>query len=498
VLLSMWDVYHALGHKTSDVVAMIQTGQPTIKKARLLASSYLNSETVYVGRASDFLEAHDDDSLIVHRKDMILVRGVAFEYVFDELCVILDTYNTWEQSIGELVTHEDGLQKMLDASADILKAPAFVYAPDGRAFAIAREYSPDIHWHWAEILEEGGISSERLRYLRDSINLPDVWKDAFPQVRKSKMGGHEYLHCSLFPNGYMAGHLVLFGFNHPFDKGFPRIVNMLAAAMTKHMEQFYARYSPVSKMGTVFSSFLLGDALDDEELALCLRALLWGESDMFRVYAIHERSDVAPVLLSGLYTAVTQRFPFAIAFIHDDCLVVIENESRRLADDDLISQLPLILKGDFICGMSNPFEGIRRCRTFFLQARNELAESQRTGQSFSRACDHGLAFFNRELGANELMYAYSYPELARLKSFDRDNQTRFFDTLRAYVYSGFRLSDAAKYLGIHRNSLTYRLNRIRKIIDFELIDRLVSEPDEEALAYLLLSFAVIAARDRKR
>ena len=81
--LSMWDIYHSLDYE--NMVSMIQTGRPSIAKARLIASSYLDNETIYVGRANDFFEANADDSLIVHREDMILVRGVAIESVFDEL-----------------------------------------------------------------------------------------------------------------------------------------------------------------------------------------------------------------------------------------------------------------------------------------------------------------------------------------------------------------------------------------------------------------------------
>ena len=135
--LSMWDIYHSLDYE--NMVSMIQTGRPSIAKARLIASSYLDNETVYVGRANDFFEANADDSLIVHREDMILVRGVAIESVFDEICVILDDFNKWERSLEASISRVDGLQEMLDASAGILKAPAFVYAPDGRAFAISRE-----------------------------------------------------------------------------------------------------------------------------------------------------------------------------------------------------------------------------------------------------------------------------------------------------------------------------------------------------------------------
>ena len=493
--LSMWDIYHSLDYE--NMVSMIQTGRPSIAKARLIASSYLDNETIYVGRANDFFEANADDSLIVHREDMILVRGVTIESVFDEICVILDDFNKWERSLEASISRVDGLQEMLDASAGILKAPAFVYAPDGRAFAISREYPSTIHWHWKEIVEGNGISSDRLRELRDSINLPEVWKDTYPKSRQSAMGPHEYMHCSLFPNGYMAGHLVVFGFEKPFDQGLARLVNILAVAMTKHMKQFYPRYSPTSKIGDAFSLFFEGGSFDEANILLYLRALRWNHDDTFRLYVMRERSDSEPVLLSQLYYTVTHRYPFVISFIFEDVLVVLENELRCESGESIAVELPSMMKGDFLCGVSNSFEGIEHCWTFFLQAKDELNESERTGRSFSRASEHGLAFFNRTFAADDLLYTYALPELVRLKRYDEANQTQFFETLYAYTYASFHLSDAARYLGIHRNSLDYRLKRIREIIDFSLFDKLLSVPDKDAFTYLMLSFAIVDAHGIK-
>ena len=96
-----------------------------------------------------------------------------------------------------------------------------------------------------------------------------------------------------------------------------------------------------------------------------------------------------------------------------------------------------------------------------------------------------------------MLYTYALPELVRLKRYDEANQTQFFETLYAYTYASFHLSDAARYLGIHRNSLDYRLKRIREIIDFSLFDKLLSVPDKDAFTYLMLSFAIVDAHGIK-
>ena len=61
--------------------------------------------------------------------------------------------------------------------------------------------------------------------------------------------------------------------------------------------------------------------------------------------------------------------------------------------------------------------------------------------------------------------------------------------------SGFHLSDAARLLNLHRNSLDYRLKRIREIIDFSDFDALVNKPDESKLVEVIVSFAAVDAQN---
>ena len=67
-----------------------------------------------------------------------------------------------------------------------------------------------------------------------------------------------------------------------------------------------------------------------------------------------------------------------------------------------------------------------------------------------------------------------------------ENGTQYYETLRAYVLSCFHPSDAARYLEIHRNSLTYRLDRIREEVDLSVVDKAAAIA-HAAGAYVILN-----------
>lgn len=493
--LSMWDIYESLHY--DDVLPLINEGSPDISFARLISSSHISDEAVYVCRAKDFFKSSIDEVIIVHRNDMIVVNEVSTEEVFDEVCDIIDRFNSWERTIEGLIVSENGLQEMVDASKDMLEAPVFAYAPDGRAFAISSSYGADLHWHWAEIMENRGMTSAGIKRLRDQINLPEVWRDTYPKTRGSVMGGHGYMHCSLKPNGFMAGHCVLFGFDKPFRRGLERIVDILVKVMERHMEQFYWKYSPTAQVTDVIARFLSEGVYDDSEITLFLRAQQWGLKDAFRVYVVREREDGDPVLLPRLLNDLLHRFPYTISFMLGHELVVLENESHAVARESIAAQLSSLIGNDFVCGVSSACEGIRQCQLLYRQACRELRRCSEEGAALSYADEHSAEYFAEVLRRDELLVSYAHPEIVRLRHYDEEHETHFYETLRAFTLSSFHLSDAAKSLRLHRNSLDYRLKRIHEIIDFSDFNALMSNPDEGKLIGLILSFAVIDAQSEK-
>ncbi len=56
-----------------------------------------------------------------------------------------------------------------------------------------------------------------------------------------------------------------------------------------------------------------------------------------------------------------------------------------------------------------------------------------------------------------------HPMIQTLKNYDRAYNTDYLETLKIYIYSCYSKNDASEILGIHRNTLNYRLERIEEL-----------------------------------
>ena len=63
------------------------------------------------------------------------------------------------------------------------------------------------------------------------------------------------------------------------------------------------------------------------------------------------------------------------------------------------------------------------------------------------------------------------PVLFEIRDYDRDNQTEYFQTLYQYGVCLCDKDAAAASLAIHKNTLSYRLNRISELFQVDFSDR---------------------------
>ncbi len=125
--------------------------------------------------------------------------------------------------------------------------------------------------------------------------------------------------------------------------------------------------------------------------------------------------------------------------------------------------------------------GVRQAR-FALDLRRRGAIQQRV-INCSNIDDLGVYALLYPLRDDPALDAFKTSLLGELEEYDRRRNSELIPTLEAYLRAGGALSGAADHLGIHRNTLSYRLQRIS-----ELTGRDLSDPEER----LLLHIAVLA------
>lgn len=150
-------------------------------------------------------------------------------------------------------------------------------------------------------------------------------------------------------------------------------------------------------------------------------------------------------------------------------------DDRRIAEmvrDDLRDLVRSGSEGAVAVGAGTVREGLQGIRRSHAEARQALLLGRRINGP------NHLTLFG-ELGVFRLIFAAeSLPELGDLYqqtlgdllAYDRQNSADLVSTLNAFFEANGSPKEAAERLGVHRNTVLYRLDRIREITGFDLDD----------------------------
>jgi DNA-binding PucR family transcriptional regulator len=72
--------------------------------------------------------------------------------------------------------------------------------------------------------------------------------------------------------------------------------------------------------------------------------------------------------------------------------------------------------------------------------------------------------------ARAILERYATTLLAPLEAYDRGKESALVETLAAYLDAGATVAAAAQHLGVHRNTLSYRVARIEAVAGYALSD----------------------------
>ncbi|HEV2954225.1 MAG TPA: GAF domain-containing protein [Candidatus Dormibacteraeota bacterium] len=183
---------------------------------------------------------------------------------------------------------------------------------------------------------------------------------------------------------------------------------------------------------------------------------------------------------SSVADLVRRRLPGALALTRSASIVVlIPGEiSADLAAAEKFAALlqstvaPVLRPGTASAGVGNQAESVSELPRSHMEARQALRLSRRTGTK-------GKVISYRSLGAFRLLLEVQSPETLRrfvaevlgpLLKYAESRETPLLATMEALVAARWVRRQAARTLGIHINSMTYRIERIEALTSLSLDD----------------------------
>lgn len=380
------------------------------------------------------------------------------------------------QRLTEALLSGRGLQHMADVAGEVFGNPMRISDMSYKYLVrLNMDSSPD------PILQEfidGRPSKAHVdfgqgRHLRERQR--DLRFPVYHPVREAESGpnilGTAMLSAAVFIQNVVVGYCTLYDAWRPYRMQDYALLEHFCRLVALEMQK--DSYFSKNK-DTIYSYFLRdllsGNLCSPQTLKEQLHLIGWyPKMNLYLLAAELPRGESLP----GNPSVIAQQLH---RMAGDNIYVVLEDAIVLLLSRESHRPLETAALESFLADM-NLQAGLSACFTNLLEAPRHLESARRAtvlgthaapGRHLHRFSDHAVSWLLAEQDTSLLLNALADGAIPKLLAHDREQEPPLVPTLQAWLDSDLSSSGAAAALGIHKNTLLYRLEKIRSITGLSL------------------------------
>lgn len=411
--------------------------------------------------------------------------------VLNDLQQIFDCCEDWDQQMNDLITHNEGIGKVLEVTSAFLCNPLMIMGLD---FSLVAEANTALLPQQARLFLDDGVNMELMNAL-----LQDEGYHALAQTNRTTLfppylNGFSALSRNLYLEGQPTHRLVLIEHQTPVTSREFCIMEALAGRL-EYLLTHEDFYSAAGDLEQIFLKILSDRTADYIQVSRQLSSLGWAPDHTYLCLILQiTYLNQKQLSTKAICHYMKKNFRDSISFLYDQELVTFFNLSRLgSSEEEVADKLIYFIRDSYLkAGYSRTAQGHMNLRRQYIQARTALDVGSRRRpylwiHHFNQiALPYIIEQATRRLPGDMLCHE----GLLRLREIDEKNHTEYMPTLKAYLEQHLSATLAAKCMFVHRSTFLYRMERIREILQSEL-----SDPDE--LFYLELSLKLLEQEEEK-
>lgn len=401
------------------------------------------------------------------------------------------------QRLTAALLSNKGLSHLIRTAYDILGNPLFVM--DASENCIAKE------------LGETVINPESVFATFVERTTPHPEQDAnaaayLKQIRKAgvlsseravnrftnELFGFEQMQSSIRVNGIVVASFSVFAYNHPFSDFDEAIFTQLGPYLSQELQkQSVFRTNRNENKAYFLNALLTWNSVTEANIErMLLVRNIATIRDKFYV-AVIEMSPLAEKVDHMMFQTVAQQLKPILSgsfyLIRETELVILFNLPNAKSFNGFIDEMltQQAVTNRLLIGVSNMFRDLTQTKKHYLQAKEALT----LNRDFNK---WKVAYYSLIAPVRALhivrdhddLLSFCMPELLDLLHIDRENNAEYMLTLYYYLEAFGSTSAAAAKLHIHKNTLLYRLTKIKEILGCDL-------SDGEDIYRLMMSFRIL-------
>lgn len=378
---------------------------------------------------------------------------------------------------------DKGLKNMVDIAAEALGNPVLVADPTYHyaarsGFEIADNDTSAFARIVRDEQDNADISEEGVRYIIEQGIDEELAKSHKPIVRMNDMYGLKTMTQSIIVHGVALGRVMAVERNRAFTPEDEDIFAFFAQLLSQELQKGGFLSIGNSQAGPYFLSRLLDDEAPNP-MATKRRMELIGLKPLEQFFCVVLRPREGIFDRRGANSIKGQLASFlnhSIISLYDGELVALvsRNATPELSKADEAILVRVAKANNLYVGISNAFSQATDTRAHYAQAKAAM----RYGSTYTkiledtgvyRYCDYVPMEMLDICNDHVNLIGYCHPAIWVLHQHDKEHGSELVETLYAYMQNCFNTARTAALLNLHKNTLLYRLGRIKEITGNDLV-----------------------------
>lgn len=420
-------------------------------------------------------QAFPCDYLIIHSKICLIDIFNEISSLFISLRRQIDIFKTAAYT-------QQNLQKLIEMLYDILGNPAYLVDSSFKVLAIDRNQNMrDLSVKWKRLEDDGYLSFDIVSTLITSGELSFMEAKKVAAYIKTELFYTPFINYNLRYQGIVQGHLFVVGMKKNITPSDIELTDYLGEFILYAMMNNPRFQNERGSSYEFFMRDLFSGKLDNHlHIQQQMEFLNYKPNDYYTVVVVHA-SPKHGLSDERIASQLEQCIGIKPVFYNDRIVSLFSHGNRP----DYSKLLPKLYRvnQELGCeiGVSDMFNGFYDVNTYYVQAEWALTSSEVTSANKQRNSE--IRYFSN-YATQHIIFEYCkrmpwktlvLPELLYLKKYDEKVQLDLLNTLYIYLQHERSVKAAAEILHIHRNTLTYRINKIVDLCGFRLNDTAIRQ-----------------------
>lgn len=454
-----------------DPVCSVINDDVSIKGLRFLSEKkeISSSEYVYFGAAENYFSdrQYKNAYIIVYKKNYLLFPHADHEELLNALLSSFDFFNDWERRLLEETAAGGSLQDIIDISEEIIQNPSMVGDIEGNVLAYSWGFTAKRDSYWEYVIKNKRPHPSIVNkpyYDLDGKLVLELGNEP-KLINNALEGGDPLLMSHLFQDEQAVATYFVLQSNPEYTQLNEQLMTIISGYLLLSRE-FLSDEPMLRSDESVFRAFLNNDMNSDDygiKMSEKLKAISGCPKWHLAVLAQAEGGNLMQEKM--IYHHIKEIPGYLLP-------VIIDNKIYTLISDENINDLPFDTFGNeyfsnttiAVSIVNDDFFSLYKCR---IQA--DFAFEKAAGKSGIYRCeDFAKDYLIEKLKEDPMSSVLIHPAVRILEKYDAQRQGELKKTLSVYLESRLNLVESAKKLNIHKNTLKYRINKIKELTGCDL------------------------------